>query len=688
LKRTEGWPIALQMTALSLRKGCDRAELIANFSGPAWELASYLSEQVLASLPPDIESIITRTAILDRLNGDLVNLLCERADGQLMLEQLEKQNLFLLPLDAQHLTYRYHQLFAQILRDRLARRDPAVFHQLHRKAANWFSSHAQVAEAVAHAIGASDEEFLAAILDDAGGWRMIPEGRMETLIAGLAHLSNATIARYPRLQLANVYRLIKQGQMTTARASYDSFRNSVERSSLPADLWTEVNLVGEVLSEYENTPVRLEDLLAKEALILSLPSNDHLMLANVCESLGEKYCDCGWLERALEPTRRAREHHRALGSLYGEMFARLLEARIRLAQGRLDEAQVVLKEAAADIQHAYGPRSDLAANCAVYQAEALFERDAVDEAMTLLDWALPHMEQSDGWFEIYASGFCTAIRAAFGKSAADAERMIARMRAIASGRHLTQLQLLANIYEVESLIHAGRNELARELAEKIGVRELAAAMREEIPAYRQIALAASVCLIKVLLCSGEHQTALAEIQSTERWARQHGHGRLLITLSILAAHAHRLAKQPEQAITRFDEAVSMSMFQSFIGPFLDCWRFISVSATIDARHTTLRNTDRFRENFLRRLRKSLERHSAQSRESTLLSAPELSALRHLDQGYTNKEIARMLKISPNTVKYHLKSLYEKLGVNSRRDAVRLSREQKLLDGQSGSSGSP
>ncbi len=353
--------------------------------------------------------------------------------AQLMLEQLEKQNLFLLPLDAQHLTYRYHQLFAQILRDRLARRDPATFHQLHRKAANWFSSHGQVAEAIAHAIGASDEEFLAAVLDDAGGWRMIPEGRMETLIAGLAHLSNATIARYPRLQLANVYRLIKQGQMTTARASYDAFRNSVERSSLPADLWTEVNLVAEVLSGYENTPVRLEDLLAKESLILSLPSNDHLMLANVCESLGEKYCDCGWLERALEPTRRAREHHRALGSLYGEMFARLLEARIRLAQGRLDEAQVVLKEAAADIHHAYGPRSDLAANCAVYQAEALFERDAVDEAMALLDWALPHMEQSDGWFEIYAAGFCTAIRADFGKSAADAERMIARMRAIASG---------------------------------------------------------------------------------------------------------------------------------------------------------------------------------------------------------------------------------------------------------------
>jgi LuxR family maltose regulon positive regulatory protein len=679
VRRTEGWPIALQMTALSLRRGCDRAELIANFSGPAWELAQYLSEQVLESLPRDIESIVTRTAVLERLNGELVNLLCERTDGALVLQQLEQQSLFLVSLDAQHLTYRYHQMFAEILRDRLERRDPGLFRRLHRLAASWFTAHGRAAEAVNHAVCTADEELLATVLDEAGGWRMIPEGRMDTLVAGLAHLSVATIARFPRLRLANVYRLIKQGEMDAARASYDAFRSSLERSSLPADFWTEVNLVGEVLSEYENAPVTLEDLLAKEALVLSLPPNDHLMLSNVCESLGAKYCDCGWLERALEPTRRSRAHHRALGSLYGELFARFLEARIKLAQGRLDEAQTLLTEAAADIHQAYGPRSDLAANCAVHQAETLFEHDAIDEATALLEWALPHIEQSDGWFESYASGFCTAARAAFGRSAAEGERIIARMRTIADRRHLQQLRLLADIYEVEALIHAGRDEAAPSRAQQIGLRELAATMQEEMPVYRQVAIAASVCLARLLLLARDHRAALTEIESTDRWARQHGHGRLLITLCVLAARAHTLAQDPDRALSRFDEAVSMSVFQGFVGPFLDSWRFISLAAMDDPRRNVARRTDRFRENFLRRLRKALERYSAHARESALLSAPELSTLRHLDQGYTNKEIARLLKISPNTVKYRLKSLYEKLGVSSRREAVRLSREQKLLD---------
>ena len=686
--RTEGWPIALQMTALSLRRGCNRAELIANFSGPAWELAQYLSEQVLESLPRDIESIVTRTAVLERLNGELVNLLCERTDGAVVLQQLEQQSLFLVSLDAQHLTYRYHQMFAEILRERLARRDPALFRNLHRMAANWLTAQGRAAEAVNHAVCTADEELLASVLDEAGGWRMIPEGRMDTLVAGLAHLSDATLARFPRLTLARVYRLIKQGHMDAARASYDAFRSSLERSSLPADHWTEVNLVGEVLAEYENAPVRLEDLLAKEALVLSLPPNDHLMLSNVCESLGAKYCDCGWLERALEPTRRSRAHHRALGSLYGELFARFLEARIKLAQGRLDEAQTLLSEAAADIHQAYGTRSDLGANCAVHQAETLFERDAIDEATALLEWALPHIEQSDGWFEIYASGFCTAARAAFGRSAAEAEKIIVRMRALADRRHLRQLRLLADIYEIEALIHAGRDEAARSRALQLGIRELAATMQEEMPVYRQVAIAASVCIAKLHLLAGEHRKALAEIESMERWAREHGHGRLLITLCILAARAHRLAQQPDRAISRFDEAVSMSVFQGFVGPFLDCWRFISPGSTDDPRRSAAHKTDRFRETFLRRLRKALDRYSAHTRESTLLSGPELSTLKHLDQGYTNKEIARLLKISPNTVKYRLKSLYEKLGVGSRREAVALSREQKLLDSAPDNSPAP
>lgn len=678
VERTEGWPIAVQMTALSLRAGSDRGERISEFAGPDLQLAGYLSEQVLAALPPHIEQVVTHTAILNRINGDLVNLLCDRDDGALALEELERQDLFIVPLDPQHLTYRYHQLFADILSARLQRRDPARFRHLHSLAARWFDYKGQVLEAVRHAILSDDVDLLAQVLDHAGGWRMIPEGRMDALVTGLAQLPEEVIARYPRLMLARVYRFIKQGEMDTARASYYAFRDSADRKSLAPNLWTEVNLVGDVLADYENAPARLEDLLAKEALIRSLPSHDHLMLSNVYESLGGKYCECGWLERAIEPIRRSRAHHQALHSLYGELFTRFLEARVVLAQGRLDEARTILDQAAGSIHNAYGPSSDLAANCAAHLAEVRFEQGDVTEALELLEWALPHMERSDGWFEVYASAFGAAIRSTLSTNPDDVRAVITRMRHTARRRHLNQLDLLADIHEVEALMYVGRCGDAQSTAEALGIDGLADTMCEEFPVYRQVAIAASVCRIKLRLCDGKHQAAMNEIEEIQRWAQRHGHGKLLITLSIQAAHAHELAGGPHEALARLDDAVNMSMFQGFYGPFLDCRRFLVQSAFDEEREDTGHATDRFREKYLRRLRRLLRRASARHGDSTILIATELLTLRHLDKGYTNKEIARLLKVSPNTVKYRLKSLFAKMGVTSRKAAVEFSRERGLL----------
>jgi len=677
--RTEGWPIALQMTALSLRRGCDRAELIARFTGPAWELASYLSEQVLASLPADIERVITRTAVVEQLDGELVNLLCGRTDGALVLERLEQQNLFLVPLDPQHRTYRYHQLFAEILRDRLARRDPETFRSLHRQAAVWYCARGKPSQAVSHAVLAGDERLIAEILDEAGGWRLIPEGRMDILVAGLDRLTEATIQQFPRLQLARVYLLVKKGQVGAARAGFDEFCRTRDRATLPAGLWTEVKLVGEMLSGYEDTPITLDDLLAKESLIRSLPGSDHLMLADVCESLGEGYCDCGWLERALEPTRQARAHLHALGSPYGEMFTCFQEARIKLAQGRLEEAQATLEETWSDIERHFGPKSDLAAICAVYLAEIHYERNAADKAAALLAWALPHVEDADGWLEFYAAGFGTAIRTASGRSPEEARAMIGRMRSLARRRQLRPLEVLAGIHDIELLLQQGRHADAQLAAQAAGLAELAACMREDNVVNRTTALAASVCQARLYLALGDPASALAELARTERWARRHGHGRLLITLSILASHAHRTGGQVDRAVARFDEAVDMAMFQDFLGPFVDSRQFIAQAALFEPRVPAPGKSDRFRENFLRRLRKTLERHAGPTRERDALSDPEILTLQHLNRGFTNKEIARLLAVSPNTVKYRLKSLYEKLGVSTRKDAVRLARERRLTD---------
>ncbi|WP_186456812.1 helix-turn-helix transcriptional regulator [Sphingomonas suaedae] len=677
--RTEGWPIALQLASLSLKHGAEHRGLVERFRGPSSELARYLSEQVLMTMSEETRDIVLRTALLDRLTGDLVNLLCDRTDGWLILERLEEQGMFLTPLTPERQGYRYHQLFAEHLRERLARGDSARYRALHRRVAIWFAERGETAEAVAHAIQADDDAMLATIVEEAGGWRLIPQGQQAMVQRALDKLPAAMVAARPRLALAQVYLEIKCGEMATARADYDRFAEAFDRADLSADQRTELRVVGDVLADYENEPVTLDDLLSREALLRTLPSNDHLVFANVSETLGAKYFEGGWLERALEPTLAARDHYQAMGSLYSDLFTRFQEARIRHAQARLKDTASILAAARVEIEGNFGARSDLAANCAAFEAELLYAQDQPDAALALLDWAVPHMEQSDGWVDVYAAGYLSAARAHGAEGRwEEAEAMLARARRLAERRRLRQLDLLAALCEVELLIDRDP-EAARAAAEAIGVDALAAAAQEaDSPIHRPVITAATLIRAKFALLEGAHDDALAILRDLRRWATQHGAGRLLIDVNILMSHALREQGQATPAQVCFDDAVGTAMFQGIARPFIDLRRF--AEAGVNDTLNGPAQIDRFRAQFLKGIARTLAARPVAGPAPGLLSDAEAAIVEHLSFGYSNKEIARLIGMSPDTVKYRLKSVFRKIGVNKRRDAVRVLHERGLIAG--------
>lgn len=685
VERTEGWAIALQLASLSLKRGADHRRLVEEFHGPSSDLARYLSEQVLMTMPAETQEIVLRTALLDRLTGDLVNLLCDRQDGWMILERLEEQGVFLTPLSAERQAYRYHQLVAEHLRDRLARRDAAQFRSLHRRAAQWFAERGETAEAVSHAIQADDDAMLATILEDAGGWRLIPLGHQAMVERGLSKLPAALIAARPRLALARVYLEIKRGEMATARTDYDRFVAEAEAAGSSADQWTEIRVVGDVLADYENEPVTLDDLLARESLLRTLPANDHLVLANISETLGAKYFEGGWLERALEPTIAAREHYLAMGSLYSDVFTRFLEARIRQAQARMKDAAGILAAVREQIEASFGPRSDLAANCAAFEAELLYEQDQPAAALALLDWAVPHMELSDGWTDVYAAAYCTAARAEASEGTLEAaQAMIARARRLAGRRRLRQLDLRAALCELDLLIQYGDDpELAAEAARALDLDALADRDEEDSTVHRPVVTAARLCRARLALTGGDPAAALVDLQNLKRWAAQHGAGRLLVDANILLAYGHRAAGDAAKARACFDDAVGTAMFQNIARPFIDQRHFAEplLSETLGG----TAQLDRFRAQFLKGIARSLAARPVSGPAPGLLSDAEAEILEHLGFGYSNKEIARLIGMSPDTVKYRLKSVFRKIGVHKRRDAVRVLRERGLISGGAGRS---
>jgi LuxR family maltose regulon positive regulatory protein len=674
---TEGWPIALQLTQVSLKRGIDRRRIIERVTGATPDLARYLSEQVLMTLPAESQAVVLRTALLDRLTGDTVNLLCDRQDGWLVLERLEQQGVMLVPAPDRR-SYRYHQLFAEYLRERLARSDPSLLRALHRRAANWFSERGEPVEALNHANLSDDEDLIAQVLERAGGWRLIPAGLQVIVERSLTRLPSHVVQTRPRLLLAHIYLGMKRGELVRARSDFDRFAGVEDDGELPPDLRSEIRVVGDTLADYENAPVDFDDLLAREALLRTLPADDHLVIGNISETLGAKYLEGGWLERALEPTLSARNHYQAIGALYSDIFTRFVESRIKRAQGRHKEAMTILEVTAALIRDGFGDRSDLAANCAAFQAELLYEQGDIGDALALLDWALPHMEQSDGWVDVHAAAYCTAMRASAAAGALDDVAALgARGCQLASRRGFEQLELLTRLCALEVALQQdpGGEEAAR-LAGVLNVDLLADEMALESPRYRPVAVAAALCRARLHLADSMPKAAITELEALGHWANRHGAGRLLIDVGILLAAAYREVGERAAARAAFDEAIGVAMFQGVQQPFLDAAPFVRpLLADAMAAEPSI---NRLRDRFLQSLQRGLTERDHKVRPPGLLNESELAIVDHLSRGCSNKEIARLIGMSPDTVKYHLKSVFRKIGVSRRQDAVRVSSERGLI----------
>src|SRR5919112_590390 len=166
--RTEGWIAGLQMAALAMRDHADVSGFIAAFTGSNRHVVDYLAEEVLARQPEELRTFLLKTSVLDRMCAPLCNAVTGHADGQTTLERLEHANLFVIPLDDERHWYRYHHLFADVLRQRLHQAHAELVPDLHQRAGGWFEEEGLVPEAIHHALAARDWERAIRLIGSSG----------------------------------------------------------------------------------------------------------------------------------------------------------------------------------------------------------------------------------------------------------------------------------------------------------------------------------------------------------------------------------------------------------------------------------------------------------------------------------------------------------------------------------------
>ena len=209
--KTEGWPAGLQMAALSLQGRQDAARFIQNFSGSNRYILEYLVGEVLSCQAEEIQEFMLQTSVLDDLCGELCDAVSPTpAGGQAALEYLERANLFLLPLDQEQHWYRYHHLFADLLRARLQLAYPERIRELHSRAVGWFEANGMVPEAVQHARATGDTDRLAALVEE-NAVTLLVRDDISTLTKWMSYLSENSRQSRPLLSLYHAWALTMTG---------------------------------------------------------------------------------------------------------------------------------------------------------------------------------------------------------------------------------------------------------------------------------------------------------------------------------------------------------------------------------------------------------------------------------------------------------------------------------------------
>ena len=426
---TDGWAAGLRLATLFLRGGADASSLLSRLGGANDVIGEFLAENVVDALEPQIADFILATSITERTCGGLASVLSEHPRGLAMLEEVAHRGLFLQRIDDDPDWFRYHQLFAEFLRHRLARDDPERSQRLHRTAAAWFAEHGHLNEAVNHAL-AADDATLAVDLLERGYPRLLEASKMTTLLEIAKKLPPPLVAARARLQLAIAWSNILLQRRPPADAALNRFEAALG-SAEPADqsradLRVEADVLRGVADIFADRIDRIDSLVVEA---FSRPDTFHPRVPGVGGIIAAfaaiyrfEFDDARRLLRWAAPYQ---DMMGPFASVYAHCFggiAAKYKLDIPTARGEFGEAF--------ELGGKVGSRSHAARLAGALLGELLYEAGNLDEAARLLEMGYG-LGSEGGGVDYLAARFVGSakVKAAQGDLRAAAERLDAGMQA-------------------------------------------------------------------------------------------------------------------------------------------------------------------------------------------------------------------------------------------------------------------
>src|ERR671910_1425337 len=426
---TEGWIAALQLAALSMRGREDVSGFVETFSGSNRHVLDFLAEEVLERQPEGVREFLLKTSVPERMSAPLCDALTGRNDGQQMLERLEHDNLFVIALDDERHWYRYHHLFADVLRSRLQREQPERIRELHRRAAAWYERNGWTSEAVRHALAAQENDRAADLVEQVAR-KMWNRGEVMTLLGWLEALPEEVMRRRPQLLLQYSAALLWVGRLDDVEPLVQEIERAVGVSGEGRDegLRTsadeplrQVLLGGAAATRSWHAYLKGEPhnaiALAHRALAI-LPDKDLELRTFAAFRLAEAYRTADDLEAATAAFAETAELGRAAGHDYLVLRAMSRQARLQMARGRLRKADHVLQRTLRFAVERGGDSLPATGEAYVAVGKLLYEWDELETAARQLKEGIRLAERM-GQLDTLVDGYVALSRAEMTRGSAD-----------------------------------------------------------------------------------------------------------------------------------------------------------------------------------------------------------------------------------------------------------------------------
>lgn len=655
---TEGWAAGLQMAALSLAKGQSKTDFIAGFSGNERHIIDFLADEVLSSQTPSIQSFLMRTSILDRFNAELCRTLTGEADSQGMLLNLERNHMFLIPLDANREWYRYHHLFADLLQSRLNKAQPERLAELHTLAAEWYSAYQLPGDALRHAHCAQNMELIAQILDH-HAIHMFVLGQVRTVATWLRLLPEAVVLQYPRVALLAAFNIYFHPIPDVALA--ERYLAAVDRAHAAVQG-----------SQPEN-----RDLIGKVAVVRGYQArySGHADSALICFSMAVEFLpksdvfyDIAMINLAIL--------HGALGRLddCNEILCKYAEvsdlqpnlwitmtgifglSRLQMMRGNLPLARDICTEGLRQFRDRGLQDMPVCSMLHLQLGEIDYLQnrldDAAAQAVRVLELAKAGgMELNHGCGEVLLARVKLARGEAAGLDLQYEQRLLGFWASVSliipplSG-YLAQLWLMQ-----------GR---IRELAAWFAQRGIDA--KEIKPEWEMEGLVLARLLLQQRRTGEAFDLLSRMLLNAERDGR---HG-VSIEIMILQALVRQAEDKLKSATGFLCQALALAQESHHLRPFIDAG--VGLQLLLQKTEAPPALAD-FAAEVLAAFGTNFDQPPQYEQLVAAFSGKEEKVARLLVAGLSNDEIAAKLFVSPNTVKFHIKNLYRKLGVTKRFDAI-------------------